>query len=180
MEEAWRDFLVSGRVTDYLRYRNAVDVQESSNILAGEEQPDGGNNIVVTGMVLQVMPIGEYDKRITLLTKERGKITAFARGSEAAEQPASRSCQPFCFGEFELFEGRSAYTLARATIQNYFRELTGDFDATYYGFYFLEFADYYCQENNDEREMLKLFVPVAARLCGAVPTTTGWCAWCLN
>ena len=33
--------LVSGRVTDYLRYRNAVDVQESSNILAGEEQPDG-------------------------------------------------------------------------------------------------------------------------------------------
>ena len=41
MEEAWRDFLVSGRVTDYLRYRNAVDVQESSNILAGEEQPDG-------------------------------------------------------------------------------------------------------------------------------------------
>lgn len=39
MEEAWRDFLVSGRVTDYLRYRNAVDVQESSNILAGEEQP---------------------------------------------------------------------------------------------------------------------------------------------
>ena len=41
LEEALRDFLVSGRVTDYLRYRNAVDVQESSNILAGEEQPDG-------------------------------------------------------------------------------------------------------------------------------------------
>ena len=41
MEEAWRDFLVSGRVTAYLRYRKAVDVQESSNILAGEEQPDG-------------------------------------------------------------------------------------------------------------------------------------------
>ncbi len=36
MEEAWRDFfLVSGRVTDYLRYRNAVDVQESSNIFGG-------------------------------------------------------------------------------------------------------------------------------------------------
>ena len=46
--------------------------------------------------------------------------------------------------------------MSKANIHNYFRNLAMDVDAAYLGFYFLEFCEYFCQENNDEKEMLKL------------------------
>ena len=113
-------------------------------------------HIEVTGIILKQSPVGEYDRHISLLTKERGKISAFARGARKPGSRLAAAAAPFSFGSFKLYEGKSSYTLVEADIQNYFEELRTDYVGACYGMYFVEVTDYYTRENNDEREMMKL------------------------
>ena len=110
----------------------------------------------ITGMVLKAEPIGEYDRRIVILTKEMGKISVFARGARKQGSRLLAATTPFCFGDFKLYVGRNTYNITDAVISNYFEGLREDYEGAYYGMYFLELMDYYTRENNDEKEMLKL------------------------
>lgn len=115
-----------------------------------------GQEIKVTGLVLQTGNMGEYDRRVVILTKERGRISAFARGAKKATSSYAAACQPFTFGTFSLYEGKNSFNLMWVQVDNYFQELKKDLDLIYYGSYFCELASYLTRENSDEIEILKL------------------------
>ena len=112
--------------------------------------------VTLTGMVLISAPSGDYDRRLVLLTRERGKITAFAHGARKPGNALMAASRPFCFGDFSLYEGKTAYNLQSAQISNYFDEMSADMEAACYGSYFLEMVCYFAQENLDGTDLLKL------------------------
>lgn len=112
--------------------------------------------VKLTGMVLVSMPVGDYDRRLTILTKERGKISAFAKGARKPTSPLLGCSQPFSFGEFILYEGKSSYNVVSAEISNYFAELREDVETIYYAMYFCEFSCFMTKENLEAGEPLKL------------------------
>lgn len=113
-------------------------------------------NIYLTGIVLSAANVGEHDRSLYILTKEHGKISAFARGSRRTNSPLLATTVPMCFGTFEAYPGRNAYYVTGANISHYFRDLTTDYDSMCYGALFLEMAEYMSVEEMVEKDRLGL------------------------
>ncbi|WP_026651843.1 DNA repair protein RecO [Butyrivibrio proteoclasticus] len=112
--------------------------------------------LTVRGIVLKHSPSGDYDWVATIFTRERGKITAFAKSARKPAAKLSGCVEPFCFGTFKLFVGKNSYTIVEADIDNYFEGFRQDLEGACYGTFFLELVNYYTRENNEDVFLLNL------------------------
>lgn len=120
--------------------------------------------IKTKGLVLHEMPIGDYDKRLILLTKDYGKITVFAKGAKKTKSQLIAGSQIFCYGDFILYKGTNSYNVNQVSLIESFHKLRQNLEALTYGLYILEFAEFISIENSVDHELMKLILKTLKQL----------------
>ena len=146
-----------------------VYVYETRNVGGDVSMRD---KIELTGMVLSSTLVGDYDKRLVILTKERGKITAFAKGARKPNSPYLGISEPFNFGKFILLEGYDAYRLVGGEVKEYFLEVKNDIEGICYGTYFCDVLEHLCVEGVGDVNILNLlYVTLKALVKPDIPNS---------
>lgn len=122
-------------------------------------------NVKVNAIVLRTADYLENDKILTLLTAERGKITAGIKGVKKAGAKLKFAAQPFCFAEYILAERAGRYTVVQASECESFYELRGDVNKYYAACAVCETASALTVEGGGN-EVFSLCVKALTSACG--------------
>lgn len=84
--------------------------------------------IKTKGFVVRVVPVGESDRIISLLTEDHGLISVSVRGARRTRSPHLVTTQVFAFSLFELFYHKGRYSLNASELIESFSALQQDMD----------------------------------------------------
>lgn len=115
------------------------------------------NNLIkLNGIIIKETDYNEYDKLLTILTRENGKINAYAFNVRRSNSKNIGKVKLFSLGTFELRENNGSYNLENVIIKDDFGELTKDYENVCYASYFIELADYFSYENIESEDVIDL------------------------
>jgi len=116
------------------------------------------------GIVLRTHKLGEADRIITLLTRERGKIRAVAKGVRRTKSKFGARLEPFSRVDLLVFEGKSLDIITQAESLNaYGQDLALDYSLWTAGQTMLETADRLTSEESISAEAQYLLLVGALR-----------------
>ena len=105
-------------------------------------------------LVLRTADYGENDKMLTLLSAERGKISACAKGVKKAGAKLLFAAQPFCFAEYVFAVKGGRNTVTAASLYDGFYSLREDVEKFYAGAAVLEACDRLACEGEESGALL--------------------------
>lgn len=121
--------------------------------------------IKVNALVLRAADYGENDKILTLLTAERGKLTAGIKGVRKSGAKLKFAAQPFCLAEYVLSGRGGRYTVVQAGGGESFYDLRCDIGKFYAAVALCEAASALSFEEDASPEMFVACVEGLRDMC---------------
>ena len=115
-------------------------------------------NVKIKGIVLSENNVGDFDKMLTVLSPEFGKISCVAKGARRPKSTLLASTQMFCFGEYLMFKGTSTYHINSAETIEVFYNLRTDLEKLKYAVHILKIIQDVTEENQNCYKILQLLL----------------------
>lgn len=112
----------------------------------------------VTAIVLKRTDVGEADRLLTLLTLQRGKVRAVAKGARKPSARKTGHVELFNCVELQIAVAREIDIVTQAQTLEPFLRLRDDLDRLSYGYYFAELVDRFVEEEIEQRDVYALML----------------------
>ena len=120
-------------------------------------------------LLLRSVDYGESDKIITLLTADRGKLTAGAKGVKKASAKLRFAAQPFCFAEYVFSSSHGRNTMISASLHDGFYSLCEDVGKFFAAAVVTETCEKLVSEGMESGEYLVAAVTALEEICEKEP-----------
>ena len=113
----------------------------------------------VNGIIIAENNSSDFDKMVTMLTPNLGKIGCSARGARRSKSQLLAGTQFLCFGEYMLFKGgQDTYSINSCETIEMFYNLRTDLDKLLYASHITKIISDVTTENQNSFHILKLFL----------------------
>ena len=115
-------------------------------------------NIKLNGIVIAENNMGDYDKMLTILTPNYGKISCVAKGARRQQSALLAGTQLFCFGEYLMYKGTNTFHINSCETIEIFYNLRTDLDKLKYAIHINKIIQDVTGENENCYKILQLFL----------------------
>ncbi len=118
----------------------------------------------VDAIVLKHRDYGEADRILTLYTRQRGKLSAIAKGVRKVRSRKAGHLEPFTSASLLLSTGRTWFLVSQAEAQEMFPNLTTNLELLGYASYLVELVDRFTYEEEENSQIFTLLKNSLTRL----------------
>ena len=112
--------------------------------------------ICTDGIVTRYANYRESDRILSIFTIEHGRLEAKARGCRKPQSPLVNVCQPFVFGQFEIYTGKEKATINACEVKETFYPIREDYERFSVGSAMLRLCHDAAPENEPNEALFSL------------------------